>query len=83
MKIHEILSQAPDLWCQKTIEKGLPDGRTAFCLYGWCLNYPVPARNEVIDLIDEAIGGEGIVEWNDRPERTVAEVIQVCKNANV
>lgn len=87
MKIHEILSIEPDRWCQFTLQSD--DGRRR-CLIGHLQekhsmvfsNRNVDAYGEDLEKLKSLVPVQ-VHLWNDTIGRTVAEVIELCKKADV
>ena len=95
LEIADLLEREPALWCKQIDEDRnitaewdhsewrRPNSRCPTCLWGWVLRR-VPRlkdREEVTHRIARVIGTVFLTDWNDVPERTVAQVVDVCRKA--
>ncbi len=93
MKIYELLD-SPDKWTQGAFandERGVSVGPNDKLASRWCMAgaldkcYPREGREEAAkklrEFADEA--GISIALWNDAPDRTYAEVLELCRRLDV
>lgn len=91
MKLYEIINESN--WC-KDKNAILANGDLTFssdpkaakrCLLGW-INYnyenPLPAINNVAKYIGVYYPHE-VAYWNDEEQRTVEDIIKLCKDLNI
>lgn len=91
MKIYELLEK-PEAWCQNAYsynhnkEKVRYNSPSAF---SWCLHGAVDNVYEgfdsflILQKICDRIHPLGIAEWNDNPNRTHSEVLNLCKELDI
>lgn len=98
MKAYELLD-SPEKWTQQTLARDIngmatsPRGYDAcsFCLVGAierCYNVPSKDMLAIIQLVEDELkvqapGFEFIGQWNDAPDRTHEEVVDLLKKLDI
>lgn len=91
MKVYELLA-IPDRWTKGAYARDI-NGAIVDCQSGhaacWCLDgavhrcYPsLTEKANMLDLLDTAIGHQATT-WNDAPERTHAEVLELVTRLGI
>ncbi len=88
MALHKIknLLHGPDNWVKGTSYEAAatPFGRPRFCVAGAIMavcDDDLILRAQVCDRIGSLVPNHGIPYWNDRPERTHKQVIELLEQA--
>jgi len=83
--LHDIktILHDPGDWIQGTSYQARPSGRGRFCVAGAIMAVAddLILRAQLCDRIGELVPNYGIPYWNDRPERTHADVIKLIEQA--
>lgn len=73
----------PKHWIKGTSQQKLKDGSYAYCVIGACdaIDDIMMPRDDVLGVLRDVTGWQGISNWNDSPYTTHADVISALDRA--